>query len=49
MQVRDERAAPVRTHFYAQPNPKWEFERPRKDGYRQEQNFLEDRMRAWFG
>ena len=48
MEVGDGRAAPVRADFYAQPNPKWEFEPPSEDGYRQKQNFLDDRMRAWF-
>ena len=41
-------AAPVRANFYAQPGPKWEIGPPSRDGFRQKQNFLEDRMKAWF-
>ena len=41
-------AAPVRANFYAQPDPKWEIGPPSEDGFRQKQNFLEDRMKAWF-
>jgi len=41
-------AAPVRANFYAQPDPKWEIGPPSRDGFRQKQNFLEDRMKAWF-
>ena len=48
MEVGDGRAAPIRANFYAQPNPKWEFEPPSEDGYKQKRNFLEGRMKAWF-
>jgi len=48
MEVGGGRAAPVRANFYAQPNPKWEFEPPSEDGYKQKQDFLKDRMKAWF-
>jgi len=41
-------AAPVRANFYAQPGPEWEIGPPSEDGFRQKQNFLEDRMKAWF-
>lgn len=48
MEVGDGIAAPLRANFYAQPNPKWEFEPPSEDGFRQKRDFLEDRMKAWF-
>jgi sulfide:quinone oxidoreductase len=48
MEAGDGIAAPIRANFYAQPNPQWEIEPPSKDGFRQKQNFLEDRMKAWF-
>jgi len=49
MEVGDDKAAPLRAKFYAQPNPKWEFNPPSEDGYREKQRFLDDRMKAWFG
>jgi sulfide:quinone oxidoreductase len=48
MEAGDGIAAPLRANFYAQPNPEWELEPPSEDGFRQKQNFLEDRMKAWF-
>lgn len=42
-------AAPVRASFFAKPNPTWQFNKPSEEGYRQKRNFLEERMRAWFG
>ncbi len=49
MEVGDGKAAPVRANFFAQPSPKWEFDPPNEEGYRQKQHFLEERMKAWFG
>ncbi len=48
MEAGDGIAAPLRANFYAQPNPEWELEPPSEDGFRQKQNYLEDRMKAWF-
>jgi sulfide:quinone oxidoreductase len=48
MEAGDGIAAPLRANFYAQPNPEWGLEPPSEDGFRQKQNFLEDRMKAWF-
>ena len=48
MEAGDGIAAPLRANFYAQPNPEWKLEPPSEDGFRQKQNFLEDRMKAWF-
>ena len=48
MEAGDGMAAALRANFYAQPNPKWELEPPSEEGFRQKQNFLEDRMKAWF-
>lgn len=49
MEVGDGKAAPVRSDFYAQPAPKWEFIPPSKEGFQQKRQFLTERMRAWFG
>lgn len=49
MEVGERKAAPVRANFFAQPSPKWEIEPPNEEGYRQKQQFLEERMKAWFG
>jgi sulfide:quinone oxidoreductase len=49
MEVGDGKAAPVQANFYAQPSPKWEFTPPSEEGYREKQQFLEERMKAWFG
>jgi sulfide:quinone oxidoreductase len=42
-------AVPVRANFFAQPNPTWEFSTPSEEGYRQKRDFLEERIRTWFG
>jgi sulfide:quinone oxidoreductase len=49
MEVGDGKAAPVRANFFAQPNPTWEFGPPNEEGYSQKLQFLEERMKAWFG
>ncbi len=49
MEVGSGKAAPVRSNFYAQPSPNWEFTPPSEEGYREKQRFLEERMKAWFG
>jgi len=49
MEVGDGKAAPVRSNFYAQPQPKWEFTPPSAQGFREKQQFLSERMKAWFG
>ncbi len=48
MEVGDRRAAPVQANFFAQPEPTWEFNPPTEEGYRQKEQFLEERMKAWF-
>jgi sulfide:quinone oxidoreductase len=48
MEVGGGKAVQLRANFYAQPNPKWEFEAPSEDGYRQKRTFLDERMKAWF-
>ena len=49
MEVGDGKAAPLRANFYAQPSPKWKFDPPNEEGYREKQRFLDERMKAWFG
>lgn len=49
MEVGDEKAAPIRSNFYAQPAPKWEFVPPSNEGFQQKHRFLDERMQAWFG
>ncbi len=48
MEVGDGKAAPVRSNFYAQPAPKWEFTPPSPEGFQEKQRFLAERMKAWF-
>ena len=48
MEVGNGKAAPLRSSFYTQP-PKWEFDPPSEDGYREKERFLDERMKAWFG
>lgn len=49
MEVGGEKAAPVQSNFFGQPNPTWEFTPPSEEGYRQKERFLEERMKVWFG
>ena len=49
MEVGDGKAAPVRSNFYAQPQPKWEFTPPSPEGFQEKHRFLAERMHAWFG
>lgn len=49
MEVGGGTAAPVQANFYAQPSPKWEIGPPSEEGFKQKQNFLDERMKAWFG
>lgn len=49
MEIGDGKAAPLRSNFYAQPSPKWKFDPPSEEGYREKQRFLDERMKAWFG
>jgi len=48
MEVGGGRAAPVKANFYAEPTPTWEVTHPTADGFREKQQFVEDRMKAWF-
>lgn len=42
-------AAPVRANFFAEPTPTWEFAPPSREGLLEKRQFLESRMKAWFG
>jgi len=48
MEVGGGRAAPVKANFYAEPTPTWEVTHPNAEGFREKQQFVEDRMKAWF-
>lgn len=48
MEAGDGKAAPVRSNFYAQPQPKWDFSPPSTQGFQDKQQFLSERMKAWF-
>jgi len=48
MEVGGSRAAPVKANFYAEPTPTWEVTHPTAEGFREKQQFVEDRMKAWF-
>lgn len=48
MEIGGGKAAPVRASFYGEPDPKWEFTPPSAEGFREKQQFFEDRMKAWF-
>lgn len=48
MEVGDGKAAPLRSHFFAQPEPKWEFTPPSAGGFEEKRRFLSERMTAWF-
>lgn len=49
MEVGGGMAAPLRASFFAQPSPKWELNSPSEEGFRMKQQFLEERMKTWFG
>ncbi len=48
VEVGREMAAPVKSNFYAQPAPKWEFTPPSREGFEMKRRFLEERMALWF-
>lgn len=48
MEVGKGQAAPLRSNFFAQPSPQWEFTPPSSDGFQEKRLFLEERMKAWF-
>jgi sulfide:quinone oxidoreductase len=41
-------AAPVLANFYAEPAPQWEFKPPNAEGMLEKEQFLADRLKAWF-
>jgi sulfide:quinone oxidoreductase len=49
MEVGGDMAVSLRAKFYAQPNPTWEFNPPSQEAFREKMNFLEARMKTWFG
>jgi len=49
METGGEMAAPVRANFFAEPAPTWEFVAPSKRGFIEKKEFVESRMKSWFG
>jgi len=39
----------VRANFFAEPAPTWEFVAPSKRGFIEKKEFVESRMKSWFG